>query len=103
LYSYLGLFLPITALQCLGAAASIAAAEYAPWREAFGEGDLGALLLAMLDGTGGFGKFLTVLLSLSVVGNVAPTIYSFGLSFQVFVPWSLKVPRYFFSILAAAM
>lgn len=103
LCTYFGLFLPITSLQTLGAASSITALSYTPWAEAFNEGDVGSLLLAMLHGTGTFGKFLTVLLSLSVVGNVAPTIYSFGLSFQVFVPWSAKVPRYLFSVLAAAM
>jgi purine-cytosine permease-like protein len=103
LYSYAGLVLPIASLQVLGAAAALAAAQHAPWGAAFADGDVGALLRAMLQGTGGGGAFLTALLALSVVGNVAPTMYSFGLNVQVFVPWAVRVPRYVFALLAAAM
>lgn len=91
--------------MCLGAAASLSATtDLNPsWAEHFEESGVGGILYAMLQPTKGFGKFLTVLLSLSVVGNVAPTFYSFGLTFQVFVPWLVWVPRYFFAILATAM
>ena len=57
----------------------------------------------MLSPSGNFGKFLTVLMALSVTGNVAPTLYSFCISFQVFLPFLATVPRYFFSIIAIAM
>ena len=64
---------------------------------------MGGLLEAMLHPTKGFGKFLTVLLSLSVAGNIAPTFYSVSLNVQVFIPALYVVPRYVFSILAIAM
>lgn len=64
---------------------------------------MGDLIAAVLSPSGGFGKFLTVLLSLSVTANIAPTMYSFGMSFQVFVPYSAVLPRYIFSILATAV
>lgn len=57
----------------------------------------------MLSPSGNFGKFLTVLMALSVTANVAPTLYSFCLSFQVFMPFLAVVPRYVFSIVATAM
>ena len=57
----------------------------------------------MLDPAKGFGKFLTVILALSVTGNVAATLYSFCLSFQVFIPHMVVVPRYIFSVFATAM
>ena len=57
----------------------------------------------MLRPTGNFGKFLTVLMALSVTANIAPTFYSFSLSFQVFIPPLAVIPRYMFSILATAM
>ena len=64
---------------------------------------MGGLLEAMLHPTGGFGKFLIVLLSLSLVGTIAPMLYSFTLSMQVFIPWLVIVPRYVFSVFAIAM
>ena len=57
----------------------------------------------MLSPSGGFGKFLTVLMALSVTANVAPTLYSFCFSFQVFMPFLAVVPRYVFSIVATAI
>lgn len=91
-------------MQCLGAAVAIAAPSVPAWDEGFAGGtDVGGLLEAMLHPTKGFGKFLTVLLSLSVAGNIAATFYSISINIQVFVPWLVRVPRYVFSILATAM
>lgn len=64
---------------------------------------MGGLIAAMLGPTGNFGKFLMVLLSLSIPGNIAPTLYSMCMSFQVLVPPLAAVPRYVFSVLAVAM
>src|ERR1700734_3842781 len=57
----------------------------------------------MLRPTGNFGKFLTILLSLSVTGNIAATFYSMSLNIQVFIPWLVIVPRYVFALLATAV
>ena len=74
------------------------------WNDGFeGGSNVGGLIEAMLRPAGGFGKFLTVLIALSVTANVAPTLYSFCLSFQVFMPFLAVVPRYVFSIVATAM
>ena len=73
------------------------------WSAGYDGGNVGGLIEAMLSPAGNFGKFLTVLMALSVTGNVAPTLYSFCLSFQVFLPFLSIVPRYFFSVLATAM
>jgi purine-cytosine permease-like protein len=69
----------------------------------YANGNIGGLLEAMLSPAGGFGKFLTVLLSLSMIANNAAAFYSLSLNFQVFVPFLLKVPRYVFSVLVTAM
>jgi purine-cytosine permease-like protein len=73
------------------------------WDVAYANGNVGGLLEAMLRPTGNFGKFLTVLLSLSVTGNIAATFYSMSLNIQVFVPWLVIIPRYVFSLLATAV
>ncbi|KAK2465080.1 hypothetical protein APHAL10511_002888 [Amanita phalloides] len=103
LYSFLGFFLPTTALQILGAAAAIASTDVESWGNGYQGGNVGGLLAAMLSPTGRFGKFLTVLLSLSVAGNIAPTFYSMSLNLQVFMPFLVVVPRYVFSIVATAV
>ncbi|TFY67151.1 hypothetical protein EVG20_g4038 [Dentipellis fragilis] len=103
IYSYLGLVIPIVLLQCFGAAAAISAPFVPEWNAGYADGNVGGLVAAMLGPVGGFGKFLTVLLSLSVMGNNAPTIYSLCLGFQTFIPPLVIVPRYVFSILATAI
>lgn len=90
-------------LQSLGAAAAIASTYVTEWGDGYQGGNVGGLLAAMLSPTGGFGKFLTFLLSLSVAGNIAFTFYSFCLNLQVFMPFLVVVPRYTFSIVATAM
>ncbi|KAH9174775.1 NCS cytosine-purine permease [Lactarius sanguifluus] len=85
-YSYAGLILPTVALQCLGATAAITAPVVPAWEEKYAGGDVGGLIDAMLEPVGKFGKVLMVFVSLSVTGNNAPTIYSFGMSLQTFIP-----------------
>ena len=64
---------------------------------------MGGLLEAMLSPLGNFGKFLTVLLSLSVAGNNVVAFYSISINLQAFMPILVAVPRYVFSIVATAM
>ncbi|THH07047.1 hypothetical protein EW145_g3654 [Phellinidium pouzarii] len=102
-YSYLGFFIPIVTCQCLGAALGAAIPLVPSWNAAYSEQSIGNLFATILAPTHGFGKFLTVLLSLSVTANIAPTMYSFGLTFQVFLPICAHLPRYLFSVLATAV
>ncbi|GLB39204.1 putative purine-cytosine permease (2.A.39) family protein [Lyophyllum shimeji] len=102
-YSYLGFLLPIVTLQCLGAAVAVAASSVPDWDAGYTGGNVGGLLEAMLHPTKGFGKFLTVLLSLSVTANIAATFYSITLNCQVFIPPLVVVPRYVFSLVVTAI
>ncbi|KAG9311781.1 cytosine-purine permease [Chiua virens] len=104
LYAYLGYIVPIILLECLGAAAVLAAPSVPTWNAGYGpEGNVGGLLEAMLSPVGNFGKFLTVMLSLSVTANIACTLYSMCFNFQVMIPQLARVPRYVFSILSTAI
>jgi len=60
-------------------------------------------MAAMLSPTGGFGHFLVVLLSFSLIGNIAATSYSITLNFQMLIPVLFRVPRYLFAILLTAI
>ncbi|EGO03321.1 hypothetical protein SERLA73DRAFT_165054 [Serpula lacrymans var. lacrymans S7.3] len=102
-YSYLGYLIPIIPLECLGAACAIAAPSVPSWNAGYANGNVGGLLEAILSPLGNFGKFLTVLLSLSVTGNIAATLYSICFNFQVCLPVLARVPRYVFSIVGTAI
>ncbi|KAL7409200.1 permease for cytosine/purines, uracil, thiamine, allantoin-domain-containing protein [Mrakia frigida] len=96
--TYFGLLTPLVLLQVLGAAVQLAAGGIPSWHQGQVENGVGGLIGAVV-GTSGGGKLLLVLVALNVTANVAPTIYSAGLSLQVVVPWLLRVPRYFLAVL----
>lgn len=95
--------LPQVLLQCLGAAVAAAAPSVSSWSDPYASDDVGGLLAAMLGPVGGFGKFLLVVLSLSVTANLAPTLYSICFAMQTFIPPLVHLPRYIFSVFAIAM
>ncbi|EZF61408.1 hypothetical protein H112_05813 [Trichophyton rubrum D6] len=57
----------------------------------------------MLASAGGFGKFIIVLLTFSTLGNIAASIYSISLNFQLLLPIFLRVPRAIFAIVFIAI
>lgn len=94
---------PTGVVLCIGAVFGATSLENAEWHEDYVNGNVGGLLAAVLRPLGGFGKFLVVVLSLSLVSNVAITVYSISLSMQTFLPVLLRVPRCVFSTLVTAM
>jgi hypothetical protein len=94
-------------LQCLGAAAAISAPSVPDWKAglvaSYTNDNVGGLLNAMLSPLGGFGKVLMVVLSLSVIGNNAPGLYSMCMAFQTLIPPLAAVPRYVFSVFVTAV
>ncbi|KAK4147233.1 permease for cytosine/purines, uracil, thiamine, allantoin-domain-containing protein [Dichotomopilus funicola] len=102
-YTYLGLALPTILLMTLGAAIGNAIPNVPAWQAAYDRTLVGGVLAAMLAPAGGFGKFLVVILSFSLLGNMAATSYSITLNLQLLLPWLVKVPRYLFSIVFAAV
>ncbi len=87
----------------LGAAMGGAVTSIPEWEEGYDTNLVGGVLADMLQSAGGFGKFLVVVLSLTLLGNLAATAYSITLNFQMLVPVLLKVPRYLFAIVITAI
>ncbi|TFY75567.1 hypothetical protein EWM64_g8444, partial [Hericium alpestre] len=88
----------------LGAAFAAAAPLVPAWQAGLGDGsDVGGLLESVLAMTGGFGKFLTVVIALTIPSAVAPTMYSFGTSAMSIAPFFAKIPRYFYAIISTAI
>ncbi|WQF80270.1 Putative purine-cytosine permease [Colletotrichum destructivum] len=64
---------------------------------------IGGVMAAMLTPAGGFGKFVLVVLALSVIGNIATSMYSAALCMQQMLPIFAKVPRIVFVVVALSI
>ncbi|KAF9225107.1 hypothetical protein BS17DRAFT_879253 [Gyrodon lividus] len=97
--TFWGLYIPICFTAILGAAlVTITDPVYVA---AFGEdGSTGGLVAQVLAPWAGGGKFLLVLLSLSVIANNIPNTYSTGLSMQALGRPFALIPRFFWVFLA---
>jgi len=96
--TFFGLFIPITFVEILGAA--LMTITDPAYTEAFTNGGTGGLLAQVLSPWGGFGKFILVLLALSVIANNIPNTYSAGLSMQALGRPFAMIPRFFWTFLA---
>ncbi|KAI1297495.1 permease for cytosine/purines, uracil, thiamine, allantoin-domain-containing protein [Xylaria venustula] len=101
IYTYIGLFVPTVPLMVLGAAIGGATASNPAWAEGYAKYIVGGVLEAILKPAGGFGKFVAVLLSLSVIGNLSASMYSISLNFQLLIPFFVHIPRFVFSMVYA--
>ncbi|KAK3353047.1 permease for cytosine/purines, uracil, thiamine, allantoin-domain-containing protein [Lasiosphaeria hispida] len=103
MYIYLGLLLPSVPLLILGAAIGGAVPNVPSWNAAYQVTGVGGVLYEMLTPAGGFGKFIIVLLALSVIGNIAISMYSVSLNLQMLLPPFTKVPRFVFILATMAI
>ncbi|KAF0324834.1 purine-cytosine permease fcy22 [Colletotrichum asianum] len=102
-YTYLGLALPTILLMILGAAVASSIPLVPAWQQAYDENLVGGVLSAMLTPASTFGKFVTVVLSFTLLGNIAATSYSITLNFQLLAPALKRVPRSVFALLVTAI
>ncbi|KAF6842128.1 purine-cytosine permease fcy22 [Colletotrichum plurivorum] len=99
-YIYLGIFSPSVPLLILGAAIGGALDNVPEWKAGWDTYGIGGVMAAMLAPVGGFGKFLMVVLALTVIGNIAVSMYSVALCMQMMLPIFTKVPRVVFIVIA---
>ncbi|KAF7318599.1 Cytosine-purine permease [Mycena chlorophos] len=107
-WTYTGMLFPLILIEWLGAAIMCVAGGAAPsndaWVAAFASDELGGLLGAVLvPVVGKFGKFLMVLLVLSVVANNIINVYSMGMSVSVIGVWIARIPRLVWPIVITAI
>lgn len=98
-YTYVGLALPTVLLMILGAAMGGATPNIPSWTAGYDSNAASGVLAAMLHSAGGFGRFVTVILAFSMLGNLSATMYSITLNLQMLIPWLFRIPRIIFSIL----
>lgn len=91
-------------LLILGAAIGGAVPQVPRWESAYAVSGVGGVFYEMLAPAGGFGKFVVALLALSVVGNIAISMYSVALNLQMLLPSRLAgVPRFVFTVAVFAV
>lgn len=100
---YAGMFLSSVPLLVLGAAIGGAVPNVPAWTAAYEDLGIGGVMAEMLAPAGGFGKFVLVLLALSVIGNIAISMYSVALNLQMFLPFFARVHRFFFIVATFAV
>ncbi|WFD30660.1 hypothetical protein MSPP1_001681 [Malassezia sp. CBS 17886] len=89
----------------LGAAFAASARSIPAWDAALNENASPGPLIDLVLSTrlGNFGKFLTVLIALSAMGNIMATLYSIGLSCQTMLPPLTRLPRFVIPVVATAV
>ncbi|SGY60748.1 BQ5605_C007g04480 [Microbotryum silenes-dioicae] len=103
-WTYMGLNLPLIFVECLGAIMMATFKQKSTWEDAYNSHHLGGLLGAPLVGPmGGFGRFLLVILGLSIIANNIPNMYSFALTFQAFGKAAQSIPRMFLVIIGTVI
>jgi NCS1 nucleoside transporter family len=91
--TFLGCFIPCVLLEILGLALTTVPAFK-------GKGG-GELFAAAVSPLGGYGKFILLLLALSVVANNIPNDYSLALSMQVLGRWFGRINRAVWTLIGA--
>ncbi|KAH8680907.1 NCS1 nucleoside transporter [Xylariales sp. PMI_506] len=102
-YIYLGLLTPSVPLFILDAAMGGVVSIVDGWSDSYDAFGAGGILAEMVAPAGGFGKFILVLLALSVLGNIAISMYSVALNLQMILPLFTKIPRYVFIVVVVAL
>lgn len=100
---YCGFFLSCVPFIMIGAAFACSSYDNDEWSTALGVSSGRFFQLILAGNLGNFGRFLVVLLALSVCGNISATIYSIGLNFQTMLPFLGPVPRFVWPLLATAI
>ncbi|KAI0044301.1 hypothetical protein FA95DRAFT_1497272 [Auriscalpium vulgare] len=105
IYVYLGFFIATLPGHMLGAVFAAGAPAVPAWQAGLGDNgsNIGGLIGSVLGMAGGFGKFMTVVIALTIPSAVAPTMYSFGTSFMAVTPFLAKIPRYVYAVISTAI
>ena len=84
----------------LGAASAMGAVNNPDWANYYSENGMGGLTYAILvpNSLHGFGEFCCVVLSISIVANNVPNMYTIALSVQAIWAPLAKIPRVFWTM-----
>lgn len=103
LYCLTGIALPFSMLMILGAAIGASVFAIPAWTTAYQTHGTGAVIgFILTDRLGDFGRFILVLLGVSVLATCARDVYTISFNVPAFFPVMRKVPRVFLAAIATA-
>jgi purine-cytosine permease-like protein len=103
-YAVAGVTISFSLLMVLGAAIGGAISQIPSWEAAYEVGGMGGVLGEILiERLGNFGRFVLVLLGVSVFGTACRDIYTISISLPAIVPALRHVPRVLLAIVASGV
>lgn len=99
LITFLGIAVPTTFVAIVGTICGTIAYAYDPWHAAYNENGIGGLIAESFTPWGHFGKFVVVILFISLVCNNIMNTYSVAFEFQVIDERLAMLPRWCWAIL----
>ena len=102
-YLFMALITPSVPLLIFGAAIGGAIPNMPAWKESFEGYGIGGVMAEILVPIGGFGKVILVVLALSIIGNVAISMYSVALCLQMILPVFANVHRFIWVTVTMAL
>ncbi|KAF3057441.1 Purine-cytosine permease fcyB [Daldinia childiae] len=104
LYCLFGIALPFSLLMVLGAAIGGAVFTISSWEAAYKAGGIGAVIGSILiTRLGDFGRFVLVILGLSVLGTCGRDVYTISFNLTAVAPILRRVPRIVLAVVATAV
>ncbi|ODV62817.1 Tpn1p ASCRUDRAFT_74282 [Ascoidea rubescens DSM 1968] len=97
--TFFGILIPTSFVSCIALILSNIANAYPPWLEAYENLGMGGLLAEAYSPWGAGGKFLLMLLFLSLISNNIINTYSAAFGLQLDGGWLAKVPRFLWAII----
>ena len=94
LITFLGIAVPSTFVAIAGTICGNVALSYKPWNDAYNEFGVGGLIVGTFSHWGKFGKFVAVLLYISLICNNIMNTYSVAFEFQLVDLRLTYVPRW---------
>lgn len=94
LVTFLGVAVPSNFAAIVGLLAGTISYSYKPWADAYNDYGIGGIINAGFLPWGGFGKFVVVLLYISVICNTVMNAYSAPFEFQLISTKFVLVPRW---------
>ena len=98
LLTLLGIWVPTTFVGVAGLLIGNCALKYPPWAEAYEKYGMGGLLWAAFEPWGGGGKFLLILIFLSLISNNIINTYSAAFGLQLGGRFFARIPRWMWLI-----
>ncbi|KAL7623597.1 hypothetical protein AAE478_005149 [Parahypoxylon ruwenzoriense] len=103
-YCLFGIALPFSLLMVFGAAIGGAVFVVPAWTAAYKAGGIGAVIgNILITRLGDFGRFILVILGLSVLGTCGRDVYTISFNLTAVAPILRRVPRIVLSIIATAV